>query len=142
MHAAARSAARTRFTALLHDIDQDALGRAFDRPAAKARVVRYADDFVMGFESSADVERMLRDLPARLNQFLREEKIQPIELGAYRRFGAPSWGLLVQAAMLGSVRANPIGPATRPRPRRSCNLAAMFLFIDRRAARRASGCPD
>ena len=31
VNAAARSAARTRFTALLHHIDQEALGRAFDR---------------------------------------------------------------------------------------------------------------
>src|SRR3954447_19851147 len=36
VHAAARSAARTRFTALLHHVDQDALGRAFDRQRRRA----------------------------------------------------------------------------------------------------------
>ena len=36
VHAAARSAARTRFTALLHHIDQEALGRAFDRQQRRA----------------------------------------------------------------------------------------------------------
>jgi group II intron reverse transcriptase/maturase len=36
VHAAARSAAQTRFTALLHHIDQEALGRAFDRQRRRA----------------------------------------------------------------------------------------------------------
>src|SRR5580765_964908 len=36
VNAAARSAAQTRFTALLHHIDQDALGRAFDRQRRRA----------------------------------------------------------------------------------------------------------
>ena len=47
-------------------------------------VVRYADDFVMGFESKADAERMLRDLQLRLNQFglgLHEEKTRLIAFG-------------------------------------------------------------
>lgn len=36
VNAAARSAAQTRFTALLHHIDQEALGRAFDRQRRRA----------------------------------------------------------------------------------------------------------
>jgi RNA-directed DNA polymerase len=47
-------------------------------------VVRYADDFVMGFERGADAERMLRDVQARLKQFgleLHEEKTRLIEFG-------------------------------------------------------------
>jgi hypothetical protein len=36
VNAAARSAAQTRFTAPLHHIDQDALGRAFDRQRRRA----------------------------------------------------------------------------------------------------------
>ena len=36
VHAAARSAAQTRFTALLHHIDLEALGRAFDRQQRRA----------------------------------------------------------------------------------------------------------
>ena len=48
-------------------------------------VVRYADDFVMGFESKADAERMVGDLKARLEQFclaLHEDKTRLIESGA------------------------------------------------------------
>ena len=47
-------------------------------------VVRYADDFVMGFESKADPERMVGDLKARLKQFclaLHEDKTRLIEFG-------------------------------------------------------------
>ena len=36
VHAAARSAAQTQFTALLHHIDLEALGRAFDRQKRRA----------------------------------------------------------------------------------------------------------
>ena len=46
--------------------------------------MRYADDFVMGFESKANAERMLRDLQLRLNQFglgLHEEKTRLIAFG-------------------------------------------------------------
>ena len=45
-------------------------------------VVRYADDFVMGFENKTDAQRMLRDLQARLQRFglgLHEEKTQLVE---------------------------------------------------------------
>ena len=56
------------------------------RRQARGRVsiVRYADDFVMGFESKADAEQMLRDLQARLQRFglgLHEEKTRLIEFG-------------------------------------------------------------
>jgi len=50
----------------------------------RVSVVRYADDFVMGFEHKADAERMLHDLQARLTQFgltLHEEKTRLIEFG-------------------------------------------------------------
>lgn len=50
----------------------------------RVSIVRYADDFVMGFETKADAERMLRDLPVRLNQFglrLHEEKTRLIAFG-------------------------------------------------------------
>ena len=53
------------------------------RRQARGRVsiVRYADDFVMGFESKADAEQMLRDSQARLQRFglgLHEEKTRLI----------------------------------------------------------------
>jgi group II intron reverse transcriptase/maturase len=56
------------------------------RRHARGRViiVRYADDFVMGFESKADAQQMLADLGTRLQQFglaLHEEKTQLIEFG-------------------------------------------------------------
>ncbi len=50
----------------------------------RVSVVRYADDFVMGFESKADADRMLVDLCNRLQQFgltLHENKARLIEFG-------------------------------------------------------------
>ena len=49
-------------------------------------VVRYADDFVMGFESEADARRMLADLVKRLAHFglaLHEEKTRLILFGKF-----------------------------------------------------------
>jgi hypothetical protein len=46
--------------------------------------VRYADDFVMGFESGADARQMLVDLKDRLAKFglsLHEDKTRLIEFG-------------------------------------------------------------
>lgn len=57
-------------------------------------IVRYCDDFVMGFESKLDAERMLIDLKERLAKFglsLHEEKTRLIEFGclpAHRRVRA------------------------------------------------------
>ena len=62
------------------------------RRQARGRVtiVRYADDFVMGFEKAADARQMLIDLKERLAVFglqLHEEKTRLIEFG---RFAAVS----------------------------------------------------
>jgi RNA-directed DNA polymerase len=49
-------------------------------------MVRYADDFVMGFQSQVDAERFLRELRQRLEQFglrLHPEKTRLIEFGRY-----------------------------------------------------------
>jgi RNA-directed DNA polymerase len=49
-------------------------------------VVRYADDFVMGFQHLADAERCLRDLRERLQKFglaLHPDKTRLIEFGRY-----------------------------------------------------------
>ena len=49
-------------------------------------MVRYADDFVMGFQSQADAERFRRELQARLEQFglqLHPDKTRLIEFGRY-----------------------------------------------------------
>src|SRR5687768_7198503 len=50
----------------------------------RVAIVRYADDFVMGFESAADARRMLADLKERLARFgllLHEDKTRLIEFG-------------------------------------------------------------
>jgi group II intron reverse transcriptase/maturase len=49
-------------------------------------IVRYADDFVMGFQSQVDAERFLRELRKRMEQFglqLHPEKTRLIEFGRY-----------------------------------------------------------
>ena len=53
-------------------------------------IVRYADDFVMGFQSQVDAERFLRELKQRMETFglqLHPEKTRLIEFG---RFAAES----------------------------------------------------
>jgi len=50
----------------------------------RVSIVRYADDFVMGFESEADARRMMVDLKERLAKFsltLHEDKTRLIEFG-------------------------------------------------------------
>ena len=50
----------------------------------RVSIVRYADDFVMGFENEADARRMLADLKERLAKFglsLHEDKTRLIEFG-------------------------------------------------------------
>lgn len=50
----------------------------------RVSIVRYADDFVMGFENAADARRMLADLKERLARFglsLHEDKTRLIEFG-------------------------------------------------------------
>ena len=49
-------------------------------------IVRYADDFVMGFQDRGDAERCLRELRRRLEQFglqLHPDKTRLIEFGRY-----------------------------------------------------------
>lgn len=60
--------------------------RQWRRRHARARVimVRYCDDFVMGFQSGADAQRMLADLKERMEKFglaLHEDKTRLIEFG-------------------------------------------------------------
>jgi RNA-directed DNA polymerase len=52
----------------------------------RVTIVRYADDFVMGFEKEAEARRMLVDLKERLVKFglrLDEGKTRPIEFGRF-----------------------------------------------------------
>ena len=51
-------------------------------------IVRFADDFVVGFEHREDAERFWADLRGRLAKFgleLNAEKTRLIEFGRYRR---------------------------------------------------------
>src|SRR3979411_2551734 len=50
----------------------------------RVSIVRYADDFVMGFESAGDARRMMADLKDRLAKFglrLHEDKTRLIAFG-------------------------------------------------------------
>lgn len=52
----------------------------------RVTIVRYADDFVMGFEKEADARELLVDIEGRLAQFglmLHEEKTRLIEFGRF-----------------------------------------------------------
>jgi RNA-directed DNA polymerase len=52
----------------------------------RVAIVRYADDFVMGFEKDVDARRMLADLKERLARFglrLHEDKTRLIEFGRF-----------------------------------------------------------
>ena len=52
----------------------------------KPVIVRYADDFVAGFEHKEDAERFLTDLEQRLKRFglaLHPDKTRCIEFGRY-----------------------------------------------------------
>ena len=52
--------------------------------SGRVSIVRYADDFVMGFEKAADARRMMVDLKDRLAKFglaLHEDKTRLIEFG-------------------------------------------------------------
>ena len=52
----------------------------------RVTIVRYADDFVMGFEKEAEARRMLADLGERLAKFdlrLHEDKTRLIEFGRF-----------------------------------------------------------
>ena len=54
------------------------------RASGRVSIVRYADDFVMGFEKAADAQRMLVDLRDRLARFglgLHEDKTRLIGFG-------------------------------------------------------------
>ena len=56
------------------------------RARGRVTIVRYADDFVMGFEKETDAREMLVDLKERLAQFgllLHEDKTRLIEFGRF-----------------------------------------------------------
>ncbi len=59
-------------------------------------MVRYADDFVIGFQRREDAQRMHADLKERLGKFnleLSEEKTRLIEFGRFAEERRSKWGL-------------------------------------------------
>ena len=74
------------------------------RRAGSVIVVRYADDFVMGFENEADARADGADLKDRLKQFglaLHEDKTRLIEFGRLpRATSAPGQGCLARYVRL------------------------------------------
>ena len=55
-------------------------------PGGEAVIVRYADDFVVGFQSKEDAERFLEDLKERLAEFgldVHPEKTRLVEFGRF-----------------------------------------------------------
>ncbi len=74
----------------------------------RVSIVRYADDFVMGFESEVDARQMLVDLKERLAKFgltLHEDKTDSSSLAAYlSRLHPLMWVELATAGSSSSTR--------------------------------------
>ena len=59
-------------------------------------IVRYADDFIVGFEHKEEAERFLADLSERLGEFgleLKAEKTRLIQFGRFAAQKREKWGL-------------------------------------------------
>ena len=83
-------------------------------------IVRYADDFVVGFQHQADAQRFLRDLRKRLEKFmltLRPDKTRLIEFGRFaianrqkrgagNRKSSPFWVSRIAARNAGRMEAS------------------------------------
>lgn len=79
------------------------------QPLLKGRsfIVRYADDFVLGFESPADAVRVMDVLPRRFNKFdleLHPEKTKIVNLSSKRGDGGRSFDFLGFTHYLGKSR--------------------------------------
>ncbi len=80
---------------LHHVLDQWFEDEVKPRLEGKANLVRYADDFVMTFESCRDAERVLEVLGKRLGRYgltLHPDKTRSIDFRPHRRRGTPSGG--------------------------------------------------
>lgn len=79
------------------------------QPLLKGRsmIVRYADDFVLGFESKSDAERVMKVLPKRFKKYhleLHSEKTKLIDLQSKRGKGERSFDFLGFTHYLGYSR--------------------------------------
>jgi group II intron reverse transcriptase/maturase len=75
---------------LHHAFDQWADGWRSERASGDMIVVRYADDFVVGFEHRADAERFRDELGERLAEYGLELKAEKTRLIEFGRFAAPN----------------------------------------------------
>ena len=110
----------------------------------RVSIVRYADDFVMGFESAADARRMLADLKERLAKFglsLHEDKTRLIEFGRLAGHGSTA----ARRAASGDLRLSRLHPLLRVDPGRPVHRQAQDAEqapdaqAERRCARRRGG---
>lgn len=75
--------------------------------SGKSFIVRYADDFVLGFENATDAERVMKVLPKRFTKYgleLHPEKTKIIKLGGKRGAGSRSFDFLGFTHYLGKSR--------------------------------------
>ena len=89
----------------------------------RVSIVRYADDFVMGFESAADARQMLADLKERLAKFgltLHEDKTRLIEFGRFAGHGSTA----ARRAASGDLRLSRLHPLLRVDPGRQVHRQA------------------
>ena len=86
-------------------------------------IVRYADDFVMGFESAVDARRMLVDLKERLAKFgllLHGDQTRLIEFGRLPAMARQQRGALAS----GDLRLSRLHPRLRVDPGRQVHRQA------------------
>jgi len=65
--------------------------------SGRSFIVRYADDFALGFETAMDAERVMKVLPRRFEKFkltLHPEKIKIVNLNYTRSEGDRSFDFL------------------------------------------------
>ena len=80
--------------------------------SGKSFIVRYADDFVLGFENSTDAERVMKVLPKRFEKYqleLHPDKTKIVNLNSKRGEGDRSFDFLGFTHYIGKSRkGNPI----------------------------------
>lgn len=80
--------------------------------SGKSFIVRYADDFVLGFENSKDAERVMKVLPKRFEKYqleLHPDKTKIVNLNSKRGEGDRSFDFLGFTHYIGKSRkGNPI----------------------------------
>lgn len=82
--------------ACFDSVSRDWLVRFLEHRIADRRVVRYADDFVAGFQRKEDAERFLREARERFARFdleLHPDKTRLVEFGRYAKAGRRKRGL-------------------------------------------------